>query len=301
MKKIFLAILILIIAYVSFYFFEIVKNNIQYKSLSASSGDVNNQNTTVQSHPTYSLRLLSNTTNLKPNQQTKLRFIIENESGNTIKNFVPDKTELVHFFVIRQDLQGFQRLQTDFNKNTGEFSVDTAFPSEGKYRLYADFTPVKVQQAPNLGVVTAIDIKVGDITIYTPTKISPSFNNVKNTDGYSVYYKFPSNIKVNTPVSFILYIEKDHIPVTDLEDYIGAKAQGIIFEADNLQFEHIHALDLTNETQIEEQQQSIQITSGNGPDILFTYTFPKAGLYKIFTQFQHQGKIITSDYTLRVD
>lgn len=33
----------------------------------------------------------------------------------------------------------------------------------------------------------------------------------------------------------------------------------------------------------------------------FSTTFPDAGMYEIFTQFQHNGKVITTDYVVKVD
>jgi hypothetical protein len=33
----------------------------------------------------------------------------------------------------------------------------------------------------------------------------------------------------------------------------------------------------------------------------FSTRFPETGIYKIFTQFQHNGKVITTDYVVRVN
>ena len=39
----------------------------------------------------------------------------------------------------------------------------------------------------------------------------------------------------------------------------------------------------------------------NGPQIKFATTFPSQGIYKVFTQFQYEGKVITSDYSVEVN
>jgi hypothetical protein len=37
-----------------------------------------------------------------------------------------------------------------------------------------------------------------------------------------------------------------------------------------------------------------------GPHISFRTSFPKPGLYKVWGQFQHKGKIIMADFVLEV-
>ncbi len=37
-----------------------------------------------------------------------------------------------------------------------------------------------------------------------------------------------------------------------------------------------------------------------GPDVMFHTNFPKPGLYKVWGQFQHKGKIITANYVVNV-
>lgn len=41
-------------------------------------------------------------------------------------------------------------------------------------------------------------------------------------------------------------------------------------------------------------------TGSKGPNMSFSTNFPEPGNYKLFTQIQHQGKIITTDYAIAV-
>ena len=41
-------------------------------------------------------------------------------------------------------------------------------------------------------------------------------------------------------------------------------------------------------------------TDNEANKINFGTSFPQAGTYKIFTQFQHNRKVITSDYVVKV-
>jgi hypothetical protein len=40
---------------------------------------------------------------------------------------------------------------------------------------------------------------------------------------------------------------------------------------------------------------------GFGPDIVFTHTFPHAGMYKMWLQVRHRGEVIHVDYAVRVE
>lgn len=44
-----------------------------------------------------------------------------------------------------------------------------------------------------------------------------------------------------------------------------------------------------------------EAATGSGPDIKFATTFPEPGVYKIFTQFQHEGEVQTVDYIVKVN
>ena len=60
------------------------------------------------------------------------------------KNIVHEK--IMHFIVIRKDLANFQHVHPDFNSSTGEFTLSNlTLPSDGEYRLFADFTPTASQ------------------------------------------------------------------------------------------------------------------------------------------------------------
>ena len=41
-------------------------------------------------------------------------------------------------------------------------------------------------------------------------------------------------------------------------------------------------------------------SAATGSDVMFHTTFPSAGLYKVWGQFQHRGKIITAAFVLQV-
>jgi hypothetical protein len=41
-------------------------------------------------------------------------------------------------------------------------------------------------------------------------------------------------------------------------------------------------------------------TEGNGPKVTFMTIFPEKGIYKIWGQFQHDGKVFTVPFVVKV-
>jgi hypothetical protein len=104
-------------------------------------------------------------------------------------------------------------------------------------------------------------------------------------------------------------VNKNGQPVTNLENYLGALGHSVILKANTLDFIHTHALDGSvgqmpvmpgMDHSMEAMSNDMSMGEENGPQIKFATTFPSSGIYKVFTQFQHQGKVITSDYVVLV-
>jgi hypothetical protein len=274
-----------------------------------NNADITQTNTQspIQSHRTYSLNLISPSGNMTPAQSVEIKFNIKDEQGNILKNFEVEHTKLLHFIVVRKDLQYFQHVHPSLDQATGEFSIGLIFPADGPYKLYADYVPGGAQMGPEgikLGVVSSQDITVGDISKYNEQPVVLDVKTTKSYNGYNVKFNFPTTIGVNVPVNFSLNVSKNGKPVTDLEDYLGALAHTVIIGKDDLSYQHLHAVDKNGHMMMSGSHGSMEGMTmgdtGTGPDINFSTSFTKTGTYKIFTQFQEQGKVTTTDYTVEV-
>ena len=238
---------------------------------------------TAQGQRTYEPEITSDTTNIKPNQPIKFSYKIKNNKGEVIKNYETVHEKIMHFIVVRKDLQNFQHLHPDFNQATGEFTVNITFPTDGHYRVFPDFTPSE-DNPQKLPVTLYHDMDVGDTNQYK-AQIVVTDTILKKTIGeYQITYNFPTEIMMRNEISYSLSIEKNNQPVKDLENYLGALGHSVILKEDTLDFIHTHAEE-TNESR--------------GPEIKFSTSFPEEGVYKIFTQFQHQGMVTTTDYAVK--
>ena len=85
-------------------------------------------------------------------------FFIVGKDGKILKDFALAHEKLLHLIVVRKDLGDFQHLHPELNTKTGEFSLnDLTLPTDGAYRIFADFTPAGKENA-----VTYEDVASGD-------------------------------------------------------------------------------------------------------------------------------------------
>jgi hypothetical protein len=260
-----------------------------------------NRNPVAQSLKGYDIAVTSDILGIQPNKNTTIIYQIKNDKGEIIKNYDVVHEKNMHFIAVRKDLKYFQHLHPEYNEATGEFSVDITFPTDGPYRIFPDFTP-SLDNPQKLPVTVNTDINVGNLSNYSAEPVTPDSQATKAYGEYNVTTSFPENPPIE--VTYSLNISKNNQPVTNLEKYLGALGHSVIIKEGSLDFIHTHASEPENGQQEHGsgQHDSTQSSSGaTGPEINFTTTFPEGGIYKIFTQFQHEGKVQTTDYTVQIN
>lgn len=244
----------------------------------------------IQSHRSYCIKSNASQVSFAPNAPTSFTYSIIDDQGNTLKRLDTVHEKQMHFIVVRKDLANFQHVHPEFDPTTGEFTLsDFTLPTDGEYRLFADFTPTASQMGPNgdkLPVTISQDVRVGNIASYKPQPIGTTERS-KTFDGYQITL-IPSSASVvsGTDIGFDFEIKKDGKLVTNLEKYLGALGHTVVLREGDLQFIHAHAL-----------QKPADPQTGK---VNFAIAFPEAGNYKLFSQFQHEGKIITSNFIVNV-
>lgn len=237
----------------------------------------------AQGQRSYEPEITSDTKDIKPNQPIKFKFKIKNDKGEVLKNYEVAHEKIMHFIVVRKDLQNFQHLHPEFNESTGEFTVNITFPTDGPYRVFPDFTPAQ-DNPQKLPVTVFHDMDVGDMSKYKAQLVVPDTSLKKTVGEYQITYDFPAEVIMRNETNYGLAIEKNGQPVTDLQTYLGALGHSVILKEKTLEFIHTHAGE-----------------ADTGPRLKFSTTFPESGVYKIFTQFQYMNKVNTVDYTIKVN
>lgn len=254
--------------------------------------DMSNGGAPVQSHRTYSLKALADK-DYMPNQPTEYSFQIIDERGQILKDFDIVHEKQMHFIAVRKDATNFQHVHPSFDKASGTFSLsDLTFPTDGVYRLFADFTPSDAQMGPSGSKLPATpyqDVYIGDISKYKPEPLGAQrFKSQANSFNIDVFLAphDPNDLGLvaGTSSSFAVGVYKDGQEYRSLENYLGSKGHMVIFGPD-LEFIHAHTTtDSTSDSYI----------------VTFSVDFPKGGQYKAFLQTQAEGKINTTDYVLSV-
>lgn len=243
----------------------------------------------VQSHRSYCIESSGNKT-FGVNAPSAYTFSIIDDQGNVLKDYETVHEKDMHVIVTRKDLAEFQHVHPTYNASTGEFTLsDLAFPSDGPYRIFADFTPKDSQMDPNgtkLPVTISEDVTAGGLAKYQAKALGAAETS-KTIEGYQVALKTdPTAITSGTETKLSFAISKDGKPVTDLEKYLGALGHSVILKENTLDFLHTHALSESTENQ-----------TGT---VDFMATFPTPGKYKAFGQFQQDGKVFTADFIIDV-
>lgn len=254
-----------------------------------------------QSHRSYELELTAKADNIEPQKSTKITYKIKNDKGEVIKNYEVVHEKIMHFIVVRKDLQNFLHLHPEFNQQTGEFSVNVTFPTDGPYRIFPDFTP-RDDNPQKLPVTVFADINVGDTKNYKAQLVISDKQPNKTVDEYEISYSLPAILEQQKEVQYSLMVNKNGQPVNNLDKYLGALGHSVILKADTLDFIHTHAGDKPDMSQGvgmgHTSENTMMQNETRGPQIGFTTTLPSSGVYKIFTQFQHEGKVVTTDFVV---
>lgn len=243
----------------------------------------------IQSHRTYFLKSDSQRKTYAVNTPNEYSFTIVDERGNVLKDFAITHTKTMHLIVARKDLAYFQHVHPEFEASTGTFTIkDLTFPADGEYRIFADFAAagnMKNSMAMPLTTTPSEDVPVGNLANYKPQSIGTEEKN-KTFDGLQVKLNTHGTPTSGAENMLTFNLSQNGKPVNDLEQYLGALGHTVVLREGNLDFIHAHPSEDVNAKQ-----------TGN---VDFRVDFPEAGKYKIFTQFQRNGKVFTTDFVVTV-
>lgn len=243
----------------------------------------------IQSHRSYCIRSDSAGRTYAVRAPNKYSFSIVDDRGDTLKKFETTHTKLMHVIVVRKDLEYFQHIHPEFDPATGRFTfTDLTFPADGVYRIFADFAPgggQKDAMGMPLAVTLSEDVPVGVGARYAPQALG-SEEKEKTFDGYQVALSSDQALVSGKEIMLTFGLEQNGRPITDLQEYLGALGHSVILREGNLDFIHAHPMEDVNRPQTGE--------------VGFMVDFPEAGRYKVFTQFQRQEKLTTTEFVISV-
>lgn len=238
---------------------------------------------------------LSVTPTAKPGTPVTLQFAIRNTKDNSVvKDLEILHEKPFHLIMVSQDLSWYAHEHPQITAN-GDLTLNFTFPEAGNFVLYGDFKP-----RGKAGEVIPIALRVeGE----APKAVVLKEDNLavpKNVDGFEVKLTTTPSLQHGDSAKLAFRITKNKKPIADIETYLGAGGHLVGVSEDTTRFLHAHPAGHEAGGQGHAHHEA-PAKAKHGPNLEFATTFPRDGLYKIWLQFQHAGKIHTAPFVVRVN
>jgi len=228
------------------------------------------------------LTLEADRTRFAVDKPARLRFRVTDDRGRVLRDeYQLESARRMHFIVVRRDTAIYQHLHPT-EAPDGTWSVDVTLPEAGVYRAYADF------QIGGVKHVLATDL-------FAPGRFAPNalpaaadtgqarLDETQQASGEQVTVQAPG-LKAGKETMLTFAVTSDGQPVSDLQPYLGAKGHLVALREGDLAYLHVHP----------------DAAKPAANEIRFMSTFPTAGRYRLFLQFQRDGAVRTVAYTPEV-
>lgn len=220
-------------------------------------------------------------TNMIPDINIPVFIEVQDLKGNPVSQFDIFQEKLMHLIVVSDDLQFFSHLHPTY-KDNGKFEVLTSFPQAGGYTFFSDYKPT--------GQSEQISVLKADFPGNTITAPAINFDRQKTFQDTKVNLDISENtVKAGAEITLMFKLQDagNNQPLKDLQPYLGEKGHLVILRQSKslttADYIHAHALKNTPTGEVH-----------------FITSFPQAGKYKLWGQFQRNGKIVTADFWINV-
>lgn len=237
---------------------------------------------------------------VRATQPATLIIAIKDANGNTVRNLQMVHEKMLHLIVVSADLSEFAHLHPQ-QINDGSFQITHTLQYGGEYRLFADFKPSQGEP-----VIEKLKLKVeGDAR--RPVALVESAKRV-DQDGLLVTMMTSKPLRAAEGVllDFTIADAATNKPLTNLQPYLGALAHFVIISQDGADFLHAHPMEKSamavrhehggNDTKSHQYHSN----AASAAEVSAHTTFPRPGLYKLWAQFQRNGRVMTAAFVVRV-
>ena len=232
---------------------------------------------------------------LEPGQEIPLTFTVYDAgSGNQIKLFNEVYDKLLHLIIVDSSLTYFAHIHPDFED--GSFTITTSLPKAGIYHLYLDFQPFGAIEQ-QIGMT----LNVGNSSSPTFSTAKPDTNLTKIFGDYAVTLSYPHPLKASQMaigeqlMTFEIRDAKTKKPTTTLKPYLSSFGHMVMINQVSFDYLHIHPANLSVP----------QPNENGGPKIQFMplglYGPIRPGIYRVFTQFNPNGNLLLTDFTIKIE
>jgi Cu+-exporting ATPase len=229
---------------------------------------------------------------VQPGVAVPLTFRVTDQATGQPVNPIIGHEKPMHLIVVNRDLGYFAHIHPENTGTTGEYRVEHAFPAAGDYVLYDEF-----ELAGHADEVHGFNLRVGD-TPSAAAHLTPDLA-PQTVAGYTATIQPQGAIQAGQLSRFVVHITRDGAPVTDLQPYLGAASHVVVLDAQADGFTHVHGV-AGSTPPAGEMGEMADAPAQFGPDYAFSHTFAQPGLYKVWSQFAHNGQVLTVAWTVEV-
>ena len=220
----------------------------------------------------YPLEITHSPELLKPGGLANLTLRALNPaSGKTVTRFEIVHERLIHLFVVSENLTFFAHIHPVLEQD-GCFRQRVRLPYGGMYRLLADFYPFG--SVPQLATGT---LYVSGDCDHAP--LAPALAPYRAENLTASLRTAPEEPLAGLETNLFFSLS----PAAGLQPYLGAWAHMLAASEDLIDLIHLHPF----------------LASGDA-NMQFNVIFPRAGLYRVWTQVQREGVVNTLIFTIPV-
>ncbi|HBE20750.1 MAG TPA: hypothetical protein DEG17_18165 [Cyanobacteria bacterium UBA11149] len=219
--------------------------------------------------------------NIKSQTPVPLVIDIQDKEGKPIAKFQTFQEQLMHLIVVSEELDFFNHIHPTYKEN-GRFEVETNFPKSGNYTLFSDYQPAGGKER-----VSVLKAQIPG-TNPSPAKIDLNLAKTFGDTKVSLTFSQPSlKVRQDVTLMFDLRDTATNQPITDLQPYLGERGHLVIIKQSSplTKADYIHA-------------HAVKDSPAGKVD--FMTHFSRPGKYKVWGQFNRNGKIITADFWIDV-
>jgi hypothetical protein len=187
----------------------------------------------------------------------------------------------MHVVIVRDDLSQFSHEHPEMSAD-GTFRLRYTFPTGGDYHVFADTAP---RGAGSQVLMAKVAVQGGKTERFDVRRAPAETKSlVKKVEGVEIELQSGSlPARRTTGVTFTLRDAATGRAITDLQPYLGAMGHLILIHQDGITFVHSHPDERVPD-------------AGHDGKVPFLVRFPKPGMYRGWSQFQRDGKILTGDF-----
>jgi hypothetical protein len=239
----------------------------------------------------YELEVATFPASIRPGVPFRMTLQVRHPgTGAVITDFEEVHERRYHLFVISEDMTSFQHVHPA-QQPDGSWSLDVMVPKAGYYRVLSDFLPTgAAPQFLSKAIITSGfegDAESEAARLVADETLS------RTVDGITATVTLPETLTAGEwgHMRFTLKDAATDQAVTDLQPYLGAFGHMLMMSADMMDYVHAHPV---------AGPDSDVSRGAAGPDVAFEGYMPRPGLYRAWTQFQRQGRMVTIPFTFRV-